>query len=249
MSDSTFQNNNPVELALNVHGELSALIRPASPDTIRASNFWNNRALQAIALIGSLGFIGIIWSALAGAEGEKIAGACAQAGASCPDTLSSILERISGAVLGSALYAFWTAKDYLREGTFNRQYSQVYLIRFGIGIIAGFILGSLITAIPELGDKAKQFAPLTIAIVGGFSAEAVVQILQRIADILVASVRGSDKERGKANAERAKADAESAATKKLSDVAVKLQKALAEVDETDGDRDAKIQKIIGDMLK
>jgi hypothetical protein len=143
-------------------------------------------------------------------------------------------------LLGSAFYAFWTARNYLRDGTFNRHYSQVYLIRFGLGVVAGFILGSVVGDSPQLSGAAQKFGPFTLSVVGGFSAEAVVQILQRIADILVATVRGSD-------AQRAKADAERITAKKMTDTATRLQDVLQST--PSAQRDKAIQKIMRDMLK
>ena len=147
---------------------------------------------------------------------------------------------LAGAILGATLYAFWTAREYLRDGTFSRQYSQVYLIRFGLGVVAGFILGSLAGDSNLFTGGSKQFGVFTLAVVGGFSAEAVVQILQRISDILVATVRGSDRDRAKADAERATA-------KTINETAAKLQEALQKP--TSDEAKAAVQKVVRDIMK
>ena len=62
-----------------------------------------------------------------------------------------------------------------------------------IGIVAGVILAQLSNAIVPVdksGDLFRKLGPGVIAIIGGYSAEAVQLILQRLADIITAMVRG-----------------------------------------------------------
>lgn len=228
---------------MTVHGDLLRAISPATPDTIRASQVMKNKALKIIAALGFLGFAFLILGTLlleptstrAAVDSES-----AKAFSFANNALADVLIRLSGAILGAAFYAFWTAREYLRDGTFNRQYSQVYLIRFGLGVVAGFILGSIVGESDQLSGAAEKFGPFTLSIVGGFSAEAVVHILQRIADILVAAVRGSDKERVKADAQRETA-------KRMNDTAAKLQDALHEKSPKAVEKS--VQIIVSDMLK
>ncbi|WP_291844915.1 hypothetical protein [Maricaulis sp.] len=74
-------------------------------------------------------------------------------------------------------------------------------MRFVLGIITGFILGEIVGGNAGLSGVAGDYGPLTIAIVAGFSAEAAVQFLQRIADILVAAVRGDGAEQARTAAQ------------------------------------------------
>jgi hypothetical protein len=225
------------ELAISVPSRLLELISPATPDTIKSSRLRKNVPLLMISVIGVFGFAALLYSA----SGSDPSGACnAKSVATCDIRFDRLVELIGGAILGSAFYALWTAREYLKDGTFSRAYSQVYVIRFGLGIVAGFILGSVAPTLPFLQGDAKNLTPLTFAIVGGFSAEAVVQILQRVADILVAAVRGSDKEQVKASADRSTA-------KKLNETAGKLTDAMQEQD-PDKMKTA-LQDVMRQMLK
>lgn len=230
-----------LKLAMAVHRDLSQAISPATPDTIRVSSFWQNSALKTIAVIGLIGLVLFVIGTLLSSIGAHPSSVPKGSGNGAElAALAGLMIRGSGAILGSAFYSFWTAREYLRDGTFNRQYSQVYVIRFCLGVIAGFVLGSLVTDSSALSDAAKKFGPFTLSVVGGFSAEAVVQILQRIADILIATVRGSDKERAKADAERMTA-------KKMNNTAAKLQEALQSP--SPEATKAAVQKIMRDMMK
>ncbi len=214
-----------LQLAMKVHAQLAELIEPVSPDTIQSSQLKNNKVLLFIASIGGLGFLALIAS-------------------SFKPEISEILIRLSGAILGSTLYAFWTARIYLRDSKFSSRYSQDYIVRFGIGIVAGFILGSILTEGSSSGDEALQkaaqlFGPFTLAIVGGYSAEAVVQILNRIAEVLVTTIRGG-REEAKVNAERT-------IGKKLNRAAADLNEA-SQIDDPD-ELTARIQEISRKLLK
>jgi len=188
--------------AMDVHNELLEVIVPATADTIRSSELKNNNVMKLIA--GS-GAIGLVLIGVANFQ-EK------------PDPN---LLKISGALLGAALYAFWTARSFLRENTFSRRFTQDYVIRFGLGVVSGFILGSILAdnSFSATAPGLEQFGPFTLAVVGAYSAEAVVQILQRIAEILVTAVRGSDYEQLKSAANKT-------ASQKLNKAAAELRDAL-----------------------
>ena len=214
-----------LQLAMKVHAQLAELIEPVTPDTIQSSQLRNNKVLLFIAAVGGLGFIALVASSFYSEIGE-------------------ILIRLSGAILGSTLYAFWTARLYLRDSKFSSRYSQDYVVRFGIGIVAGFILGSIISesSLPEeepFQKAAQLFGPFTLAIVGGYSAEAVIQILNRIAEVLVTTIRGG-KEETKVNVERT-------INKKLNRVAADLNEA-SQIDDAE-ELAAKIQEISRKLLK
>ena len=191
-------------LVLDAHARLSALVTPANPESIRASSLKNNKTLLAIALFGFVSFVAFVLPLLISL-----------------DMVGDIALLLGASGLGSTFYSLYTATKYLRERTFDPKYNQVYAIRFALGIFAGFILGHFG---PQLLDAAEQdpqksIGPPLLALVGGFSAEAVAQILQRVADTLVTMVRGSGKE-------RAEAEAEKELAKKASMTATKLQEAL-----------------------
>ncbi len=102
-----------------------------------------------------------------------------------------ILMILAAASLGSAFYGLFTAHKYLVNCTFDPKYHQVYLIRYVLGLTSGTILGFFGRDLVSDFNK-KQLSAAVLALVGGYAAEAVSQILQRFAETLVTVVRGSN---------------------------------------------------------
>lgn len=93
-------------------------------------------------------------------------------------------HNLSGAILGASFYILLRAGKYVSDRTFDPKYNSVYIIRFATGIVAGFILTII------LADHKISFPPVLLALLGGFSAEAVEQILQRMVEVMLAVVHG-----------------------------------------------------------
>ncbi|WP_203294887.1 hypothetical protein [Maricaulis parjimensis] len=205
-----------LRLAMKVHRELSDAIAPATPGTIEASQLSRNWVLQVIGGTGGIALVLLViltaWPQL---------GAWLAFGT---DSADPTLKRVLGAILGATLFALWSARTYIRDGTFKKQYYQYYLHRFVLGIFTGFLIGELASTNVQLREVAEGYGVLAIAIVGGFAAEAVIQILQRIADILVAAIRGNEWE-------QARTQAETETRRRLGEAAAQVQDALAETDD------------------
>lgn len=190
-------------LAFKVHSDLSKLIAPVTPDSIRASSWRANYALITILLAGvvSIGLAGFSYMSREASQLQQ-------------------LQLAAAAGLGSAFYALYTASKYIQERTFESRYNQIYLIRFVLGLFAGFILGQFADQLLAQG-QAETLTQTTVALLGGFSAEAVAQLLQRISETLITFVRGSGKE-------RAEAEMDVKLAKRNADVATKLEAALSQ---------------------
>ena len=166
-----------LNLALQVHKQLSAIVRPATPESIRASEpkFMglpgNNPVFIFLAVAAILSFVLLLVGAV-----TKYTG------------LRDELTVLASAGLGASFYGLYTAARYIQRRTFQPVYNQTYITRFFLGLIAGYILAQLPVGGSTDGVGLEQQG---LALVGGFSAEAVAQILRRFADTLVAAVRGS----------------------------------------------------------
>jgi hypothetical protein len=128
-----------------------------------------------------------------------------------------------GAGLGAAFYVLLKTHEYLVTRTFDPKYNNAYLTRFVTGMVAGVILSNLLGF--WVGNKSSSFlqlSPGVAAIIGGFSAEAVEQILQRMADLLVATVKGDGSAELKAEQTVAQAKQAQEQTQKNSAVREKL---------------------------
>jgi hypothetical protein len=119
-----------------------------------------------------------------------------------PSSASLWLKQLNwffAAALGAVFYVLFTAHEYVKNRTFDPRYNSVYLIRFVLGVLAGLILAS-VAAAPLLSQNEtfRSLGPAVIALLGGFSTEAVYQILQRLVDIMLAAVRGDVSDAAKA---------------------------------------------------
>lgn len=100
------------------------------------------------------------------------------------------LNIASGATLGAAFYVLLRTQPYLLNRSYDPKYNSAYLCRFVTGLTAGVILASGVSGWLYGHDLSDQLTPGVLAILGGYSAEAVEQILQRLVEILLAVVRG-----------------------------------------------------------
>lgn len=112
---------------------------------------------------------------------------------------------LAAAALGASFTALFTANKYIVEGTFDPKYETSYWIRFVVGLISGIVLtqliplGGLETAIEQSpivkgdGASATTGSPpgsmagmikITLALLGGFSANLVYSILNRLVETI-----------------------------------------------------------------
>jgi hypothetical protein len=179
----------PVPKLIELHGALAKAVAPATPVSLEAT----------MPVRGPFGFLRrpsvVGWMVLAALVSI---GGLGMAVAKQWETLGWIC----GAGLGAAFYGLFTANEYAKQRTFDPRYNSVYMIRFFLGVIAGVILAR----IPIFNDDStlKTLGPNIIALLGGYSAEAVNQILQRLVEIMVATVKGSGADAAKAELEQTK---------------------------------------------
>jgi hypothetical protein len=117
--------------------------------------------------------------------------------------IQAALERLNwlfSAALGAVFYVLFTALDYVKNRTYDPRYNSLYVIRFVLGVLAGLILAIVMQHDVGGGTTAQKFGPSVLALLGGFSTEAVYQILQRLVEILLAAVRGDNSGAAKAKA-------------------------------------------------
>ena len=125
------------------------------------------------------------------------------------DQLLPALNAFAGAALGASFYVLLKTQPYLLNRSYDPKYNASYISRFITGVIGGVILSVALG--PWVADKMNSvpggtITPGVLAILGGYAAEAVEQILQRLVDILLAAVRGDGSAQAQAKAASAQAD-------------------------------------------
>jgi hypothetical protein len=110
-----------------------------------------------------------------------------------PGTWTAI-NVFAGACLGGSFYVLIKTKPFLSNRSYDPKYNASYISRFITGVIAGVILAyglpGLLGADGINTVLTGTLTPGVLGILGGFSAEAVEVILQRLVDIILAAVRG-----------------------------------------------------------
>jgi hypothetical protein len=185
---SQYQTDNKYDLTL-IHGILVDLVAPATPQSIRVTMRTDVKGKIYIPLIKRLIRLGIIL--LAAYFLIDLIILCNF----LPDLIKIIVQNLHilvAAGLGASFYALYTANRYVVSRTFDSTYEPYYWNRVVLGSIAGYIL-SLIIAPGEIntsGSIIKHITPSLVALLGGYSAEAVNQILRRLVEMLITLVKG-----------------------------------------------------------
>src|ERR1700687_3511445 len=129
-----------------------------------------------------------------------------------PSGIWTALNAFMGAGLGESFYVLLRTQPYLVNRSYDPKYNAAYISRFITGVIGGVILA--IAVGPALGSKlgsgpGATLTPGVLAILGGYAAESVELILQRLVEVLLALVRGdgSAQAQAKVAAEQAQKNA------------------------------------------
>jgi hypothetical protein len=185
-----FRRGNMLSRSLEIYSSMCKLIAPATPITIRyTASPWRK---FCIALWGPLltGLLSVL--AFAVASFTQMQGGYPPNSFRLED--AHILLLLSSAGLGAAFEGLRRADKYILERTFDPRYNQTYLIRLVLGVLSGTILGLFGRDLLGAVNGYKEIGSCMFALVGGYSSEAVALIIQRVADMLVTAVRGSDAE-------------------------------------------------------
>lgn len=213
---------NSLQALMEMHALLTKAVTPATPNSIeataRGTRFWEflNRpplvgGMIVVALLSLVGFILTLPP---------------DASAPSANTLSILNEFhwTLAAALGAGFYTLFSVYDYVRDRTYDPSYNGVYIVRFILGVIAGLVLANIFP-FRSISPDDPNLSRAVVALLGGFSTEAVNQILQRLVDVMIAAVRGSGADAAKARLDELKA--KSAA--QLADTRHAMKKDLSEV--------------------
>jgi hypothetical protein len=230
-----------MEAAFNVHGKLAEMVKPATPESLWASlprKGWARITspritdwLTLTTLVGIILFVVGAWLARTNQDGWRMQ-----------------ISFLGAAVLGASFSGLYTAFKYISCRTFDPLRGSNYLTKVLLGTVSGLILAnfgdSLMTG---SGPTSKVIGPAALALVGGYSADAVNLILQRVSDTLVAAVRGSGDEAIKAKQAQLEAESKAGDVQQRQATATELGELLGTV--TDPEIKAKIQRLMAAVGK
>ncbi len=106
--------------------------------------------------------------------------------------LAVLLFLIFAAGLGASFAALFRANTYVVAGTYDPKFEATYWANVVLGVIAGLLIATLV---PFESDKGHMdFGAPLLALLGGFSATVVYNILSKIVDSLGAIFATNDKQ-------------------------------------------------------
>jgi hypothetical protein len=150
---------------------------------------------------------------------------------------------LCAAGLGASFTALFRASRYIANCTFDPKYESSYWVRFTLGIIAGMILATLI---PIEKSMESDFAKPLLAMLGGFSAEVVYRIIERLIETVASFVRGDPKRELESQTQEIKAKAVEDEAKKRFQLASDLMNVQDQIGT--GMKTEEIKKKIGALI-
>jgi hypothetical protein len=180
------------ETILHVHTALSALIAPTTALTIQISEPppGRSRIFGGMPLLVKAAVAVAVASALVVVASASMISLSGWPGVI--DVLLGGINEFAAAALGASFYVLMRTYPYLTKRAYDPKFNTAYISRFITGVIGGVILSTSVG--PTL---AEEFPKLpfrqvvgALALLGGYSAEAVEIVLQRLVDVVTAAVRG-----------------------------------------------------------
>lgn len=182
-----------------LHGYLAELVAPAKPQTLYfiqndpARDSWlavlgplpNIRRLMLGAVFFVLMFLGTSLSAHVNTE-TIVSSVYELDGL---PLLVVLLYIMSAAGLGSCFNVLFTAQQYVREGTYDPKFESTYWMRITVGVMSGLMLAELVG--PDVSSDTQNFGKPVLALVGGFSATLLHQILNRMVESVGSLFKGN----------------------------------------------------------
>ncbi|MBN2530589.1 MAG: hypothetical protein JXR76_29650 [Deltaproteobacteria bacterium] len=190
----------PMERLTHLHNALAQLVHPASPQTILLSAEEKEKGsfflfLGQFPIVRRMMFTAcmclfcLICSSLTPlVNATSIHQTIFDS--SGVELLMVFIFLLSAAGLGASFSALFKMNRYIALGTFDPKYETSYWIRFLVGLISGLILTQVLSfdfseaLSTQQGANlaAKHAAKVTLALLGGFSADLVFNILNRMVD-------------------------------------------------------------------
>ncbi|HEU4455011.1 MAG TPA: hypothetical protein VFR81_18250 [Longimicrobium sp.] len=104
---------------------------------------------------------------------------------------------LSAAGIGASFTMLFQVNEYIVRSNYDPKYEPSYWIKFFLGVMAGFILVTLLPIPEPTGAESSgtlHLAKPTIAMLGGYSASAVYRILTRLVEAIESLFRGNTKD-------------------------------------------------------
>jgi len=202
-----------LEALASIHQQLTRLVAPATPQALLLIEFERERGafLSFIALIPTVRHIVFIsffflCSFILVGQLDVINQENLQKGilgSSGTEAIAVLIYLASCAGLGACFTALYRLKEYITDVNFDPRFNSTYWTSILLGVIAGLFISELLYA-SLFGGQGSSTAvdgaiPVSalgkpaLALLGGFSANMVYNMLQRIVDAIESIFKGDQK--------------------------------------------------------
>ncbi len=186
-----------VNLLARTHRQLSQIVAPATPRTLllleedkQDASAWRFfgpiriiRRLMGVAFFCLIVFIFTTLSPMVTGQVDFVNDSGVR-------LLLNELLLLSAAGIGASFAALFKVNGYVADGTYNPRYDSSYWARFGLGLLAGMVLGILI----PIDQSSHELGRPLLALLGGFSASVVYRLLARLVETLESLVQGETRQ-------------------------------------------------------
>ncbi|WP_256079629.1 hypothetical protein [Massilia sp. YIM B04103] len=193
------RDNHLAELA-DIHQKLATAVAPATPQGIRLLDpeqlikqrfAWLGPVplIRMLTSVAAAFLLAVLLTALSGeVSGQNIKLGLLESSGTV--LLLNVLFLLFCAGLGASFSTLFHAHRYIANLTYDPKYDASYCARLILGLISGLILAELLPAHIFNEGSMSSFSKPVLAMLGGFSATAVHNLLQRLVETLEAVVRG-----------------------------------------------------------
>ena len=110
-------------------------------------------------------------------------------------TIAVLGYLVSCAGLGACFASLFRLNNYISKSTYDSRYDSTYWASILLGVIAGIFISELLAAtlVSSGGDSLDNLGKPALALVGGFSANMVYKVLQRIVDTIESLFKGDQR--------------------------------------------------------
>lgn len=179
---------------VKAHARMATLVAPATPLSLaatqvdgRPAGLWDIRLLRNMMIFCGLAVVAFVLSSLTAVNGTGTW-----------EVLGAQIAYLSAAAVGASFFGLYRAHGFVSNRTFDPSYGAQYWVRFALGILAGMILANIIDPnVLLMNDGASGAAQAqqlltrnVIALLGGYSADAVNRILTRLVETMETLVAG-----------------------------------------------------------
>jgi hypothetical protein len=235
----------PMDMApiVKAHDQLAKLVAPATPRALLVMGDEHSHGSR-LAWVGSVGLVRRMMGVAVACVLVFVALSltAATTNSKTPVTIDTNdgwillineLYWMAAAGMGASFALLRQVNDFIVARTYDPKYEPTYWIKFLLGVMAGYILATLIPTVMGVKDLSAGPATLGVpmlALLGGFSASAVYRILTKLVESVESVFRDSPRDEAaqREKAAQAKAGEELSITRmNVAGQLVRLQQQLA----------------------